>query len=59
MLMRNLEKAENYLSAVSTKKAFSNQNLLFLIQDNQAQALDLLKALQNLKIDLDMLTRTR
>lgn len=27
--------------------------------DNQAQALDLLKALQNMKIDLDILTRTR
>jgi len=33
--------------------------LLFSLQENQAQALDLLKALQNLKIDLDILTSTR
>jgi hypothetical protein len=31
----------------------------FSFQDNQAQALDLLKALQNLKIDLEILTSTR
>lgn len=35
------------------------QKMLFSLQDNQAQALDLLKALQNLKIDLEILTATR
>ena len=33
--------------------------MLFSLQDNQAQALDLLKALQSLKIDLEILTATR
>lgn len=32
---------------------------LVLEQENQAQALDLLKVLQNLKIDLEILTSTR
>lgn len=38
-------------------EAFFDGSLLFSLQE--AQALDLLKELQNLKIDLDILTSTR
>jgi hypothetical protein len=47
---------------VIEKKLVNWTNFLFSLnfsQDNQAQALDLLKALQGLKIDLEILTNTR